>query len=68
MWYAPKTLLPCFLLGATVTGGEDFNSNRRQLQGGSRPVNFDGIHESRFLPTLPGLDLNGTFVCVDGGG
>ena len=45
-----------------------FNSNRRQLQGGSRPVNFDNIYESGFLSTLRSFNLNGTFVLVDGGG
>ena len=45
-----------------------FKSNRRQLQGGSRPVNFEDIYESNFLPALRSLDLNGTFVWADGGG
>ena len=47
---------------------ERFNRDRRQLQGGSRPVNFDDIYESGFLPALQSLDLNGTFVWVDRGG
>ena len=45
-----------------------FNSNRRQLQGGSRLVNFEDIYKSGFLPALPSLDLNDTIVWEDGGG
>ena len=45
-----------------------FNSDRRQLQVGSRPVNFDDTYESGFLPVLRSLNLNGTFVCEDGVG
>ena len=45
-----------------------FNSNRKQLQGKSRHVNFDDIYKASFLPALPNLDLNGTFVWTYGGG
>ena len=47
-----------------------FNSDRRRrhLQGGNKPVIFNDIYESSFLPPLWSLDLDGTFVGTDGGG
>ena len=50
--------------------GRGFNrdSRWRPLQGGSKPVIFDDIYKSGFLPALRSLDLNCTFFWANGGG
>ena len=66
----PKLALLSFTCYNNSHRGREFNRDRRRrhLLGGSRPLNFDNIYKSSFLPALTSLDLNGTFVWADGGG
>ena len=63
----PKISSRAFNLLQTDIGGDDSTAagdgdKDTYLQGGNRPVIFNAICESSFLPALWSLDLDGTFV------
>ena len=66
----PNIILRAFNLFQTDIGGDNFTSNRRwrqrYFQDGSRPVIFDAIYESGFLPAFQSWISIGTSVWVNG--
>ena len=66
----PNIISRAFNLFQTDIGGDNFTSNRRwrqrYFQDGSRPVIFEAIYESGFLPSFRSWISIGTSVWVNG--
>ena len=64
----PNIRLHAFNLFLTDIGGDDFTNDmrwrQRYFQDGRRPVIFDAIYESGFLPALRSLDIDWHSVWV----
>ena len=62
-----ETWLAGFLISSD-TGGDDLIATGDGHKTLARPVIFDNIYESSFLPALRSLYLNSTFVWANGRG